>query len=78
LQREDAGLLIVSPWLLPLNGSAVAVLTDTPWPSATAAVGSKCKGREITHPNAERASAAQVCTEAFPVCLKSLFRLLVS
>src|SRR5258705_11539281 len=43
-----AFLLMGAPQLL--NGSAVAVLTDTPWAWPTPARGSKCKGWGISHP----------------------------
>src|ERR1700723_1349009 len=61
-------LMLVAPWLL--NGLAVAVLTDTPWPPAIRVWVASARGGESptlvggAEGGDARASAAKVCTSA--------------
>src|SRR5258708_31023420 len=61
-------LMFVAPWLL--NGLAVAVLTDTPWPPAIRVWVASARGGESptlvggAEGGDARASAAKVCTSA--------------
>src|SRR3981189_457416 len=63
-----SSLMVVAPWLL--NGLAVAVLTDTPWPPAIRVWVASARGGESptlvggAEGGDAKASAAKVCTSA--------------